>query len=157
MKIEHIHQQRFWAKVQKTDGCWLWTAYRNPAGYGMVPTSIRIPVLAHRASFLIATGIDPGEKCVCHNCDNPPCVNPDHLFLGTLADNNADMLAKGRYSGGSRPGENSPLAKLTAEDVIRIRRDFRFHGGGRKAAREFGVSAALISRIMLRQGWKHLP
>lgn len=157
MKIEDIRQNRFWIKVEKTDGCWNWTAHRNRKGYGTFQTPGRVPVLAHRASYLIATGVDPGDRCVCHHCDNPACVRPAHLFLGTIADNNADMIAKGRASGGSMPGEEASLAKLTAADVVRIRSEFSFHGGGRKAAAEFGVSAANISRIMLRQIWRHVP
>lgn len=156
MKVEHLNQDRFWVKVEKTDGCWLWTAYRNPQGYGMVNTRTRIPVLAHRASFFIATGIDPGDQCVCHKCDNPPCVNPDHLFLGSLADNNADMLAKGRASGGSFPGEMAPWSKLTEDDVRIIRSEYAFHGGGRKAAKRFGVTTSTISCIQRGKTWTHI-
>jgi hypothetical protein len=156
MKIAHINTARFWAKVQKTEGCWNWTAGKNRKGYGMIQTSVRIPVLAHRASYLIATGIDPDEKCVCHTCDNPACVRPDHLFLGTKAENNADMLAKGRASGGSFPGTASYLAKLTDDDVRIIRERYRHWGAGRQAAKEFGVSPSAISCIIRGKTWTHL-
>lgn len=91
-------QERFWRKVHKTDGCWEWTGSRDRKGYGKIakggaPT---IPLLAHRVSWAIHHG-DPGDLCVLHRCDNPPCVRPDHLFLGTIADNNRDMTQKGRH------------------------------------------------------------
>jgi hypothetical protein len=156
MRIEDIDQERFWSKVIKTDSCWIWAAYRNRKGYGTFQTKVRVPRLVHRLSYMIATGADPGEKCVCHSCDNPACVRPDHLFLGTLADNNLDMLKKGRASGGSFPGELAPWSKLTAEDVLEIRTCYTFHGGGRIAAEKFGVTPSAISSILRGKVWRHL-
>lgn len=92
---------RFWSKVDKTShagGCWLWTAKRNQGGYGAVreagPGSRFLST--HRLSFEMANGQIPKGLMVCHSCDNPPCVNPDHLFLGTAIDNIRDCIAKGR-------------------------------------------------------------
>src|SRR5687768_11109897 len=86
---------RFWAKVQKTKGCWLWTARRNKLGHGMFAPDGRM-VLAHRFAWLSAHGAIPAGMLVCHHCDVPACVNPTHLFLGSHLDNMRDMYAKGR-------------------------------------------------------------
>src|SRR3974390_1834498 len=108
---------RFWAKVHKTDECWLWTASVNQKGYGQFLVNQR-PVLAHRYSYFLATGIDPGSDCVLHCCDVQPCVGPAQLFRGARADNNADMHRKGRGGHGeSYRGEKHQSAKLTEDDV----------------------------------------
>ena len=88
-------QALFWLQVKKTDGCWLWTGTRHRQGYGLLTVGGR-PLKAHRASFLLANGYLMTDMKVLHTCDNPPCVNPAHLRLGTQADNVADMVAKGR-------------------------------------------------------------
>lgn len=87
-------EARFWAKVDKTGDCWVWTAATNPKGYGQF--YVEGMRLAHRVSWILAHGPIPDDLCVLHRCDHPPCVNPAHLFLGTYADNNHDRDAKGR-------------------------------------------------------------
>lgn len=87
--------ERFWAKVEKTDGCWEWTAFVHPKGYGMFGVG-REARRAHRVSYEIANGPIPDGLCVCHSCDNRRCVRPDHLFLGTNQDNVDDKMRKGR-------------------------------------------------------------
>jgi hypothetical protein len=143
-------QERFWAKVQKGPECWVWTACTDRRGYGMLQNA---PIrAAHRLSYLLTYG-DPGSHHVLHRCDNPPCVNPAHLFLGDDADNHADMASKRR----STWGEKNHHAKLQAADVLAIRAQLRAGRRQREIAEEFGVSRATISDIGARRSWYHLP
>jgi len=91
---------RFWSRVQKTEGCWTWMAGRTPFGYGKV-AFYRCNLMTHRVAWGLVNGQIPEGMCVLHHCDNPSCVRPEHLFLGTLADNNADMVRKGRHMRGT--------------------------------------------------------
>lgn len=95
---------RFWARVDKSGECWVWTGAALPAGYGRWKGAHRL-VYAHRFSWELANGPIPDGMLVCHRCDNPPCVRPDHLFLGTPTDNIRDMNAKGRGRAGDRRRE----------------------------------------------------
>lgn len=159
---------RFWKKVQRTDYCWTWTGRPNEKGYGRFGINYR-NVFAHRFSWLITHGDIPEGLNVLHKCDNPICVRPDHLFLGTIADNNEDMRSKGRAApmpktpnigrfqrGGRMSGENHHLARLTANDVLEIR-NLRATGTRlRVLAQRFGVSEANISQIAKRKVWKNV-
>lgn len=89
-------EERFWEKVDKTGDCWEWTGFKNRQGYGQFQVSTKNGQPAHRVSFELANGKIPDGMHVCHKCDNPPCVRPDHLFLGTPSDNMKDMVKKGR-------------------------------------------------------------
>lgn len=108
-------------------------------------------IRAHRLAYMTATGIDPGDLCVLHRCDNPPCCNPAHLFLGTVADNARDAVQKGR-----RRGERANASKLTETQVIEVRRRRAAGERGIDLAREFGVSNTAVSRIFLRRTWTHV-
>lgn len=90
---------RFWSKVDTDGDCWEWQAAKNPKGYGFFGLGRRGDghALAHRVAYELTTGSIPDGLCVLHKCDNPGCVRPDHLWLGTRADNNRDMIGKGRH------------------------------------------------------------
>lgn len=117
MEIDDRLRERFWAKVTKGDGCWLWTGHRLKHGYGVISVGGRKgrPELAHRVAWVLTNGAISGDQAVLHRCDNPPCVRPDHLFLGSQADNMIDMRTKGRWQR-INPRTNRPKGyRLTDE------------------------------------------
>lgn len=146
--------ERFWAKVEKTDGCWLWTAKsKDKDGYGLFHAPRRM-VRAHRLSWELAAGESPGKALVCHRCDNPACVRPDHLFLGTARDNFRDCLAKGRYS---PKGTGNAAAKLSEEDVSKVRNLYATGQWSQQAIADiFGVTQTTVSTIVLGKRWRHV-
>lgn len=146
-------EKRFWSKVNKTDGCWEWTAgkthgYGTMLGYGKL-------VRSNRLSWELHFGPIPEGMQVCHHCDNRGCVNPAHLFLGTNQDNVNDMVAKGRNRCGDVRGEDHPLSKLTEANVLEIR-ERSGSESQTKLAREYGVSQSLISVVIRREAWTHI-
>lgn len=147
-----ILAHRFWPKVQKTEKCWIWTGPVNLKGYGDLRTRNRLKdghLLAHRVSWELHNGPIPEGIEVCHKCDNPPCVRPDHLFLGTHLDNLADAAKKGRM----HPGEKHGMHKLTLQGVIEIRKRFRSGELQSCLAEEFGVAQCTISVIVNGKSW----
>lgn len=149
-------EDRFWARVRKTDGCWLWTLAPTCHGYGFlgVGGAGGKNVLAHRLSWELHYGPIPTGLFVCHQCDNRLCVRPHHLFLGTCADNLRDMAEKGR----STIGERNPMAKLTWADVDAIRERYQAESPRLKnLAKEYGVSPRAIALIVKGQTWKQSP
>jgi hypothetical protein len=133
----------FWAKVQRGDGCWPWTGNRLPTGYGRVTRRNR-SIYAHRVSWVLHHGPIPAGLWVLHRCDNPPCVRPDHLFLGTNDDNVADRDAKGRGLG---------HARLTPEDVLEIRRAVTQGLTRTELARKYGVARTTVSDAAAGTTW----
>lgn len=152
-------EQRFWLYVDKSgghDACWPWTASTRD-GYGRFKIESYVTAGSHRVAYLIGHGIDPAGLCVCHRCDNPPCCNPDHLFLGTRLDNTADMIAKGRKRCGDHKGESNANAILTAEQVSVIRRRILTGETNVAIAADYGVTHQLISRIRRGRSWGSEP
>jgi len=130
----------FWQNVEKGISCWVWKGPLQNSGYGRVGS-----VLAHRFSWILHYGSVPKEKCVLHHCDNPPCVNPTHLFLGTHKDNGEDRAIKGRTKTHKR---------LTEAQVKQIR--LRYAQGEKQhgLAREFKVAQMTISKLVRYETWK---
>lgn len=144
-------EQRFWPKVNKTETCWLWTGYTMPFGHGQIHTRYGAK-LVHRLSWELHYGPIPDSLEVCHHCDVPQCVRPDHLFLGSQADNMRDAYSKNRLAKGERNGH----AKLAECDVLSI---FDMRSRGEKEtviAEHFNVSRGTINSILRRQNWKHI-
>lgn len=139
-----------WIK-NEISGCWLWTAScAGQMGYGQIKLpKQRKQEYAHRISYLLYKGIIPERHQVCHTCDNPKCVNPDHLFVGTSADNHADMKAKWRHLYGEKNGN----AKLTLEQVEQIRQMLKANIPQRTVGKAFGVHQTAISKINVRIHW----
>jgi hypothetical protein len=146
--------ERFWAKVYKTDSCWLWTAAQIK-GYGQLGRYGR-SAYAHRVSWEIHKGPIPHGMIICHKCDVPLCVNPDHLFMGTQADNVADMISKGRKRSGCLRGSKNPVSKLDERDVPKIRKMSSEGMGVREIAPFFGVSKSTIHNVVSKKWWRHI-
>ena len=144
--------ERWTANVRKTNGCWEWTGFRDPNSYGRLRVSGR-PELAHRLSWKLHCHAIAPEQHVLHRCDNPPCVNPAHLFLGDQAANNADKIAKRRSRYGVSRGEDHGCAKLTVEQVLEIRASV---GSSIQVGERFGISGRQVRDIRRRKAWAHL-
>lgn len=142
---------RFWGYVDKSGDCWKWTGYHDARGYGKFNFRGRL-WSCHRLA-LFFDGVDLGDSVVCHRCDNPPCVNPGHLFLGTRGDNNRDMMQKGRN--GQPHGEGQGLTHLTEAQVSEMKA-LRADGWFTTTlARRYGVHSSTVSRICRGLHWKH--
>lgn len=162
--------QRFWSKVQKTETCWLWRGGVDKDGYGYFQPTPKSKTGAHRFSYQLHTGPIPSGFCVLHNCpegDNPACVNPAHLWLGTHVDNVADKVAKGRAAIGDRNGqrlhpertargERQGNAKLTEEIVKELRARHALGISFADLGRTFGITPQAVRSVVMRRNWKHV-
>lgn len=148
--------ERFLRFVEKTDTCWIWKGSKNEKGYGWIRFN-NGGFRAHRLSYILFNGEIPKDNtyhgvCVLHKCDNPSCVNPEHLFLGSNDDNVKDMVIKLRNTIGERNG----CAKLESKDVIKIREMSKGGVSGRKIAELFNISESTVSQIINKRRWQHI-
>lgn len=152
-------ETRFWAKVNKTETCWLWTASTVSGGYGYFVTKKPRHEYAHRYSWFLANGEIPDGLLVLHHCDVRGCVNPDHLFLGTQRDNIHDMISKGRQMDYTKrtpreqKGSRNSMSKLTEDQVAEIRARRASGEGPVALAREFGITYGNIWKILTGRSW----
>ena len=156
---------RFWSKVAKSDGCWEWTASRLPQGYGQFWDKGKMR-RASRIAWELTNGPIPPGLHVCHRCDNPPCVRPSHLFLGTHQENMADRESKGR----TPPRPPQPRPERRARGAAHPRTATKLDGSRVRGIRAlaavgvvqtdlanwYGVDQAAISRIVTRRNWRHV-
>lgn len=167
MRTQSIHDvlnvrpelnSRFWSRVDKSGECWTFTGGRDGAGYGMMSIYGHgaSPEKAHRISFVLAGGTLPPRAEVCHKCDNPACVRPDHLFAGSHHENMIDASKKGRMKVASKgkSGSANNMAKLTEKDIPLIRELRKQGKSQRQIGLLFGVDRSTISQIDRHIHWK---
>ena len=167
--------EHFWTYVKQTQDCWLWEGGKHSATYGYFCLNAyhnahkkNLSILAHRFIYQALYGLLPQGICVCHHCDNPPCVRPSHLFAGTRHANNTDRAQKGRsganiglamkrYPERRVHGERQHSAKLTAAQVQQIRTWYQEGIMSQRAlARHFGLGKSAIVKVIRKQTWKHV-
>lgn len=147
-------EERFFSRLKKEiNGCWHWTGGKNGAGYGAIQDKLKY-IQAHRLSWELHQGEIPDGMFVCHKCDNPSCVNPLHLFLGSHSDNMKDKALKGRAKG-AHDGEEHPFAKLTVKKVKEIKQLIADGERTYILARNYGVSQSTICDIKYKRAWRH--
>ena len=173
MQIDTVEDLFDICQPEPNTGCWLWTGRLMDFGYGCVPGHKSGLHTAHRLAWALANGpipIGSGHHgtCVCHRCDTPSCCNPNHLFLGSMGDNNMDRVRKGRTASGNKNGAytkpdrvlrgtKSGMAKLTDDDVLSIRKKYASGGVSQaKLALEYGVNQTNIGFIVRGCTWKHV-
>lgn len=149
--IMNLFDRLFSKTIICDDGCWEFTGARDQRGYGRINVNDQA-ILAHRVAFDLVVDDIPSGMFVCHHCDNPACINPDHLFLGTNQDNINDMVSKRRHTYGERNG----MAKLTEVQVVEIKQQLTNGVARRKIADTYDVSVWLIHDIAKGRRWGHV-
>lgn len=160
LELYPTRNKRFWSKVNKTFFCWDWTGLKSPGKYGgygifaIKPHNVR----AHRWAWESIYGPIPEGRFICHTCDNPSCVRPSHLFLGTPRMNSLDMARKGRCGPQRYPeryaGELNGRAKITKDEALEIRREYKNSNVEQEElARKYGISKSQVSKITLNNAW----
>ena len=150
----------FWERVNKTDSCWLWTRCKNKHGYGVFAKGFKhVPKLCHRLSWELLKGPIPTGLLVCHKCDVPACVNPDHLFVGTQKDNMADSARKGRHPKNKTnylpTGVNHHFYEVGMKITRPIAMEIRAaEGPYKEIAKTYGVDRSLVCKIKRYKTWK---
>lgn len=153
-------EERFWPKVMKPmgwDACWPWQGAKAAKGYGNFKLRSWTSAKAPRVAYALYNNRSPGPLLVCHSCDNPPCVNPSHLFLGTVQDNSDDMVRKGRSAHRDQRGALNGAAKLNEAQVATIRDLIRAGLNNKQIAGRYGVTHQLISKIRRGVAWGGEP
>ena len=145
---------KFWEKINVKNECWIWAGNQDKYGYGRIGINYK-RYYAHRLAYELIYGLIPEGMLVCHKCDNPLCINPEHLFLGTNGDNSKDMVNKNRSY---HPiGELHPLHKLTNEQVIEIK---QLYSTGKylqtELAKQFNVCSTEICLLVNNKRWNKL-
>jgi len=151
-------EERFWEKVDKSGNCWVWMAGKNKAGYGVIYKDGQMR-LAHRISWMFENGEIPKGFLIRHKCDNPSCIRPTHLVIGTHSDNMRDMAIRNRASRNGKYliGEKNGFTDLIASDVLEIRTKYANENcTQRELAKQFSVSQSTIGNIVHRRTWKHV-
>ena len=150
-------ETKFWDKVLITDlfGCWLWTACKDKQGYGQLVVPGKGSQLAHRISYIINIGPIPDGLGVLHKCNNPPCVSPAHLYLGTQQDNVDYMIKSNRQR--SLAGEEIGSAKLTEKEADEIILLLKNHTPRKNILKMYNVGSSQLHRIKKGEAWKHIP
>lgn len=152
--------ERFWVKVDRRgpDECWPWKASKHRLGYGFIRVD-GVCTTASRVALYLHTGEWPRNAC--HRCDNPGCVNPAHLYDGSVADNMRDCVQRGRFRylkpQGQSTGERNGQAKLSEDDVRAIRRERAEGVTLSTLSKKYGVGSPTISMIARRLMWRHVP
>lgn len=146
---------KFFDSVNKTEDCWEWIGYKDKAGYARLMIRSQW-LLGHVLSYLLHFGPIPGDLHVCHSCDNPCCVNPNHLWLGTHQQNMKDRNDKGRCGQTERNGEMITTAILTSESAAEIRKCVAQGAKQSDMAKRFGVTRGTINSLIKRRTWKQV-
>lgn len=152
MEFNSVTVARFWDKVEKSEGCWEWKASFVTGGYGYFRYAKKHG-MAHRFSYMLHFGEIPEGKLVCHHCDNPRCVRPEHLFLGTIRDNTVHAAEHALIPRGS----DTTFAKLTEDQVTELKTLFSQGWSMNALGKRYGIHGMNVGRILRGTSWKYHP